>query len=504
MKFGASVSPRSPSYLTKSNDVSSDKGEVIIVSKQCASMSPSKDKFNKISTVLNGHRKIDQRLLSGKLSGHLPHITQSNIYYDQISQLESKLDGQKTLGESESKTNTSLSLSVLSKAHDLRNKGVSAKPQTNVGVSLSDLAGFHLGKGALAGVGGDSQGSTQIAPKRGSCLVTLSSLSKSHGCSATSGIASSLSQLAEAHAAHSKCPAPGLSSVGMSLSQLAEAHGIAKPSLGLNPAKNKDNSIEEKAATFGFGKQKSASLLSSEMYKNKTDKAQIMLSLSSLIDKQGTIKNDESRVVIKQSASISSKTDTDRQGYDIHQQNASLCTQSKIGKQSAESTDIRSKLATLSLADLAKGRSPHNQKEMKSASKAITAKAKELLKEENGNDEMANESTTQYNKDMSDLEDLLDVKITLKDDVYIETVKHLMKRPSNFGSTLCLEISVRAKGSKQIKYKRKKFSCSLQMKDMKERLPVELKEIKAFDFSTPSPDDVVKAKQTQAFNRSGK
>ena len=81
------------------------------------------------------------------------------------------------------------------------------------------------------------------------------------------------------------------------------------------------------------------------------------------------------------------------------------------------------------------------------------------------------------------------------------------KAASKLGKTLCLNVTLNyKKGSDNIglkKYRIKRFSYQSQMTGRRANTPLKVRKIIPFDFSEPSPDDIVKRRQKAAFKRSG-
>lgn len=81
----------------------------------------------------------------------------------------------------------------------------------------------------------------------------------------------------------------------------------------------------------------------------------------------------------------------------------------------------------------------------------------------------------------------------------------LLSTPSVLGKALCLQQTRKRKASDSdehcLKYPR--FTYAVQAKDVRHHTPVHKREVKLFDFSTPSPDDLVRQRQRGAFTRTG-
>ncbi|XP_053394678.1 uncharacterized protein LOC123524587 isoform X1 [Mercenaria mercenaria] len=435
------------------------------------------------------------------------------------------------------KAHTDNSLSQLAKTHSENSSPLSQLAKTNTQNSspLSQLAKAHSeNSSSLSGLA--------KAHSENSC--PLSQLAKAH-----SENSSSLSGLAKVQSGSSL----GSSPVRLSLSQLAAADGVKTSPMSAagkeNKSDNKGNQDvwQQKSGTASeMFKNKSdkeqimkslSSLIekrdkkgdnglieksdkmeneiivtrqstASEMFKNKSDKEQIMKSLSSLIEKRdkkgdnGLIEESDKKeneiIVTRQCASLK-RTETKRDGENLKDKN----------KESVESDNdgetILAKAKGISLADLATRKGPQLLKDTKeklnsnieNTNKVSNSVEKDITV---GGSDVILADTKKESEDL----DLSDGKLTFLDDVQVENFKNHLKGPSGIGNTLCLEIKVRPGRKKGKRYKQKKFSYKCQLKGLGEILCVEMNQIKPFDFSTPSPDDIVKAKQKQAFNRSGK
>ena len=72
--------------------------------------------------------------------------------------------------------------------------------------------------------------------------------------------------------------------------------------------------------------------------------------------------------------------------------------------------------------------------------------------------------------------------------------------------TLCLKVRVKHGDNDSVmlrKYKTKKFSYKAQMKGRERNSPVHMRTIIPFDFSEPSPDDIVTQETEGSFSRTG-
>ena len=77
---------------------------------------------------------------------------------------------------------------------------------------------------------------------------------------------------------------------------------------------------------------------------------------------------------------------------------------------------------------------------------------------------------------------------------------------SKLGKTLCLKVRVKQDDTDSVrlrKYKTRRFSYKAQMKGRERNSPVHIRKIIPYDFSEPSPDDIVKQRQKAAFSRTG-
>ncbi|XP_040821421.1 uncharacterized protein LOC121146168 [Ochotona curzoniae] len=82
----------------------------------------------------------------------------------------------------------------------------------------------------------------------------------------------------------------------------------------------------------------------------------------------------------------------------------------------------------------------------------------------------------------------------------VSWTKALAARPSAFASTLCLRYPLKGHKRRAIDLY-KTFLYSRQVQDVKDKEISPLVAITPFDFKSPSPDDIVKAHQKQAFTR---
>ena len=92
------------------------------------------------------------------------------------------------------------------------------------------------------------------------------------------------------------------------------------------------------------------------------------------------------------------------------------------------------------------------------------------------------------------------------DNLIIAQVSKFTTGASKLGKVLCLKMKVKESGnsgSAMRKYKSRRFTYQSQIKGRKSSSPVHVRKIIPYDFSDPSPDDIVKQRQKAAFSRTG-
>ena len=186
---------------------------------------------------------------------------------------------------------------------------------------------------------------------------------------------------------------------------------------------------------------------------------------------------------------------------------SSTCTQSgsvvskmsdlKLEETHAEQNVKKPKICTkepqLTLADLAGSNKGSNSKTLKScpaSDNSVTQLEDQLNESLSLND---SQSQSDINLSIEIFSDTVDRNNCLVNDV----------KPSTLGTILCeLHFNSQVpvdKPKRKLRYP--KFSFTSQKKVMITKAPVPLRDIAAFSFNTPSPDDIVKQKQSQMKHR---
>ncbi|XP_046554634.1 LOW QUALITY PROTEIN: HBS1-like protein [Haliotis rubra] len=173
-----------------------------------------------------------------------------------------------------------------------------------------------------------------------------------------------------------------------------------------------------------------------------------------------------------------------------------------------------SQLGGVSLANLAKGHKHSDQSKqlpIGNTSASSTPKPEgtlclsDLLKSKvtiSGSRQSSVDRTPSPNDTSSSFTAVQD-EITLL--VKVQCDATLQSTPSILGKALCLlkTRKRKASGSDKFSMKYPRFMYAVQAKGVKHHTPVHKREVKLFDFSTPSPDDLVRQRQRGAFTRTG-
>ena len=164
---------------------------------------------------------------------------------------------------------------------------------------------------------------------------------------------------------------------------------------------------------------------------------------------------------------------------------------------------------TISLTQLAK--SKNTQTTLKVSKETKTQRKDNLVPDiekmciSDKSDGSANTEEINVHGKMAALDDIL---LDLTDSsLNIAQAYKFNKTASKLGKTLCLNVTLNHKGGSDNidlkKYRIKRFSYQAQMTGRKAKTPLKVRKIIPFDFSEPSPDDIVKQRQKAAFKRSG-
>jgi len=367
------------------------------------------------------------------------------------------------------------SLASIAKTH---HHSSSDQTQQMKQVSLSSLAKVHANKGSESSI---AETSLSVKTQK----LSLAELAKSHSDQHSSS-QPSLSDQANLHSAASPGHTQGTQSMnqspsGISLAALSyqskstgsspvslskpatttKTGGISLAELAKAHSMNKQSVDEEKKTVSNEAASTTGSLLRPEVMKNKDDVSQKMLSLSSLIQKQSKGTGDQRDV--------------------------------EIGAQSSASSGQ----ASISLRDLVKDKSA------KSNSNKDEGVGTKILDKVNKTDSIVYE--TQDDEDISMLTSSFGDTCTMDifEESQIQFISSMVTRPSVIANTLFHHLMKSTNKDAKVKYKHKKFKFQYQVKGQALKATDVYHEIKAFDFSTPSPDDLVKERQRQAFTRTG-
>ncbi|XP_052775545.1 uncharacterized protein LOC128213622 isoform X2 [Mya arenaria] len=267
---------------------------------------------------------------------------------------------------------------------------------------------------------------------------------------------------------------PSIPQGGLSLTDLAKAHGVDK---GPSGGKTKSVTIDRQPLSH------TGSLLSGDIFKNKSDKAQMMLSLSNLVQKHAAKTEDKRTGEI-----VLTKQSSNRGSFE---QKMSI---DKLGSQTSSG---------LSLADLVKNKQMTSKASVDQNKKSQENKSEKNVEHAEQTDNGNVENLKDKHGEAEDILEDIKNKLNIFEENKVECIKHMIEGPSLIGNTLCLHFTKIKKSGTKIRYRKKHFQYSYQVRDSKDKSNVTLHEIKAFDFCKPSPDEIVKERQKMAFSRNG-
>lgn len=304
--------------------------------------------------------------------------------------------------------------------------------------------------------------------------------------------------------------------LGLSLANLAQKHGIQKQS---------GEQVHQGSTGIPItGPPQTGSLLDLSKHLNKTDKSDIMLSLSSLVEKHATVnqkskdpsntgtskhsekvwKGEDSGIVIKRhSAKRSREENGNRVDHDQPKSSKKTEEPEAVKGENKPGTTVNQGVSPgISLADLIKHKIPATQNKTARHSKADKVQVLQdsvKIGQETVVSELGN-----FDIQVQKLENDFRKQLDICDEIRKEDIQHFLKYPSSIANTFCLNI-VRMPMHEpcHVKYKHRHFSYKYQMKSCHKETEIVLGRVTPFDFSTLSPDDIVKAKQKLAYNRSG-
>lgn len=305
-------------------------------------------------------------------------------------------------------------------------------------------------------------------------------------------------------------------SLGLSLANLAQKHRIQKQS---------GEQVHQGSASIPItGPLQTGSSLALSKHFNKTDKSDIMLSLSSLVEKRATVdqkskdpgstgtskhsekvkKGEGSSIVIKRHSAKRSREETGNQVDSDHWESSKKTEESEAVKgENKPGTIVNQGVSpVISLADLIKHKIPATQN--KTASHSKGDKVQVLQDSVKTGQETVVSELGNFDIQVQKLENDFRKQLDICDEIRKEDFQHFLKYPSSIANTFCLNI-VRMPMHEpcHIKYKYRHFSYKYQTRSCHKDTGIALGRVTPFDFSTPSPDDIVKAKQKLAYNRSG-
>ena len=380
------------------------------------------------------------------------------------------------------------------------------QPQTGMtvtaGLPLAELAKMHESQSQLSKTSVVGNAKKDITKKPPVSLAVLSSINEKFK---DANPKPSLAELALSHQSNAQSVKPG----AIITDGAEEKMDKPKPSLSELIAKH-ESQAGQKANLANLvmksaDSSKVGALLQDVCNEVKSDKKESLLSLAHDHEKQTGLPSDQKKkdaqtCIIQSTPSLSDLANEFQQPKKIGLSLSELATKESVKRNESIVTK-----PSVSLADLARKKGT-NSNEPKDITKEVDSSINTSLKKLAVSDRLNKSIVTGIDKDDQKHEVSKDFKREFLrenfDNLMLSQASKFATHASLLGKTLCLKVRVK-KACKFRKCETKRFSYQSQIKGNDKKTPELLRKIIPYDFSDPSPDDIVKQRQKAAFSRTG-